>query len=518
MAPRDIRPGEPNYGRAILEGLSACHAMVLLLTEPSNRSQHVMKETERAVNKNIPILVIKFQPISVSKELEYYVSSAQFLDATALPWQQHLQVIRQHVYDMLKFSSRSPTAVDVAINVASRQTRKRSRWKLRVVGLALLATAIWGAWTVAVPAAQSFLANLTAAIDRWPIVSNRAVGKMSARHEPSATQQRPSAVDQIGVGNDARPGGGDNGSPLMADVKEKIRANRSLADFARSRLAEFHREAFIVTKSGPPQAGQPGKGDIELLTSCRIEPNVKGYLSLAKEFAGLLSKAAQQQGVITSDGLRTSEQSGRDARPYLMEIASNTLGDWNNGLLRIFASDVHQRLVRQDVAAGQWRYASFPKVFLVYDEQITSNDRSGVRNLMLHRWLNLLQQQGSCIIVMLESAENSFRHTTWRWFHLAASDYTTVAPHLPLVCRVVFTLTDSSGAKVEGDYYPLGDFGVGKMNNDRILSLAPFFVNDDFEYYIPEITLTKSVVVLENDVERVNDFTVTIEGAPRNRN
>ena len=70
MAPRDIRPGEPNYGKAIIEGLTACQAMVLLLTEPSNRSQHVMKEAERAVNKNIPILVVKFQPIDVSKDLE----------------------------------------------------------------------------------------------------------------------------------------------------------------------------------------------------------------------------------------------------------------------------------------------------------------------------------------------------------------------------------------------------------------------------------------------------------------
>jgi len=44
LAPRDIRPGEPNYGKAIIEGLSSCQAMVLLLTEHSNRSQHVMKE------------------------------------------------------------------------------------------------------------------------------------------------------------------------------------------------------------------------------------------------------------------------------------------------------------------------------------------------------------------------------------------------------------------------------------------------------------------------------------------
>ena len=38
ISTRDIRPGYPNYGLAILEGLSVCQAVVLLLTESSNRS------------------------------------------------------------------------------------------------------------------------------------------------------------------------------------------------------------------------------------------------------------------------------------------------------------------------------------------------------------------------------------------------------------------------------------------------------------------------------------------------
>jgi hypothetical protein len=101
FAPRDIRPGDPNYGGAILDGLSSCKAMLLLLTEPSNSSQHVMKESERAVNRNLPILVVRFQPIEVSRDLEYYVSSAQFFDATEEPTQKHFPIIRSHVRDML---------------------------------------------------------------------------------------------------------------------------------------------------------------------------------------------------------------------------------------------------------------------------------------------------------------------------------------------------------------------------------------------------------------------------------
>jgi hypothetical protein len=128
---------------------------------------------------------------------------------------------------------------------------------------------------------------------------------------------------------------------------------------------------------------------------------------------------------------------------------------------------------------------------------------------------DLLQQQGTCIVVVLESAKNSFRHTTWRWFHLTASDCAAISPYVPMACRVSFTLVDSLGEKVESDYYPLKQLGVGRVGNDRIVAFAPFFVNDEFEHYVPEITLTKSIVVLKDDVGRVKDFTVAIEGPQR---
>jgi hypothetical protein len=509
MAPRDIRPGEPNYGKAIIEGLSACQATVLLLTEPSNRSQHVMKEAERAVNKNIPILIVKFQPIEVSKELEYYVSSAQFLDASAPPLQQHLRPLRHRVRDMLALAKAGGTPASIAIDLRPRPPRARSRWKQKLVGVAMLGGMLWGGWILAVPAIQGFLANLTVAVSRNTGGSESGASRQKRADYPAEPVQVTSNRSQYDASEDPRPPAAANNS-LLAGVEAKTKVNNALAAFARSRLANFHREALLVTKVGEPEAGTVSESDVEVMASCQIQPNMKGYLALAKEFIELLEKRAQQQGVITSDGLRTSEQNGRDARPYLKEIAAGTLTDWS-GLLGIFASDVHQRMVNQHATAGQCRYVSFPTVFLIYDEQVTADYRCGVYKLAWQRWNNLLQQQGTCIVVLLDSAKNSFRHTTWRWFHLAASDCATIAPYVPMTCRIAFTLTDSAGGKVESDYYSLKQFGVGRVDNDEILSLAPFFVNDDFEHYIPEVTLTKSVVVLKNDVRRVKDFAVTVD-------
>jgi hypothetical protein len=80
----------------------------------------------------------------------------------------------------------------------------------------------------------------------------------------------------------------------------------------------------------------------------------------------------------------------------------------------------------------------------------------------------------------------------------------------------VFTTTDSKGVAVESDYYPLTQYGLRVLTdwNGPVIVLAPFFVESDFSYYIPEIKLTKSVVVTPDDVTRIKDFSVTLEEVP----
>ena len=115
---------------------------------------------------------------------------------------------------------------------------------------------------------------------------------------------------------------------------------------------------------------------------------------------------------------------------------------------------------------------------------------------------------------MLDTAANSFRHTTWRVYGLAPAEWAAVTSHAPSGFKCVLTLIDASAKPVESDYYPLHRFGVLKLNYPNRLVLSPFVVVSDDEYYIPEVTLTKSVVVLRDDVPRVKDFTATIEEGP----
>lgn len=81
IAPRNILPGA-EYGEEIINGIENSIAFILLYSEASNASQHVLREVERAVAKKIPLIAYKLDNAPLSKSLEYFLLSNQWLDAT----------------------------------------------------------------------------------------------------------------------------------------------------------------------------------------------------------------------------------------------------------------------------------------------------------------------------------------------------------------------------------------------------------------------------------------------------
>lgn len=77
IAPRDIPPGS-EYGAEIIKGIENTRVLLLCLTKDSNISQHVTREVERAVNKNLPILTYQYEKVELSKSLEYFLASTQW--------------------------------------------------------------------------------------------------------------------------------------------------------------------------------------------------------------------------------------------------------------------------------------------------------------------------------------------------------------------------------------------------------------------------------------------------------
>lgn len=80
FAPRDIRSGF-EYAEEIINGIDNSDVMLLVLSAESNTSPHVLREIERAVSRKIPVVVYKLEEVELTKSMEYFLMSHQWLTA-----------------------------------------------------------------------------------------------------------------------------------------------------------------------------------------------------------------------------------------------------------------------------------------------------------------------------------------------------------------------------------------------------------------------------------------------------
>jgi hypothetical protein len=89
IAPRDVLPGR-DYAECIIDAISGTRLIVLVFSDNSNQSAHVHREIERAVGHGVAILPFRLEDVAPSPSLEYFISSAHWLDAITPPVEQHL--------------------------------------------------------------------------------------------------------------------------------------------------------------------------------------------------------------------------------------------------------------------------------------------------------------------------------------------------------------------------------------------------------------------------------------------
>ena len=77
IAPRNIHAGE-EYGGEIIRGIEGSRVFFLCLSESANESQHVLREVERAVNRNMSIVVYQGEEVALSKSMEYFLAPTQW--------------------------------------------------------------------------------------------------------------------------------------------------------------------------------------------------------------------------------------------------------------------------------------------------------------------------------------------------------------------------------------------------------------------------------------------------------
>jgi hypothetical protein len=78
IAPRDVPPGG-SYAEAILNAIEGASCFVLIYSEHSNVSSHVLREVERALKFALNIVPIRFDDSAPSKSLDYLLATVHWL-------------------------------------------------------------------------------------------------------------------------------------------------------------------------------------------------------------------------------------------------------------------------------------------------------------------------------------------------------------------------------------------------------------------------------------------------------
>ena len=76
IAPRDIEGGS-NYATRLFKALEECHLVILVASQKTNDSDHVLNEVDIMVNKKIPVLPVFIEEFELNDELRYYIGRKQ---------------------------------------------------------------------------------------------------------------------------------------------------------------------------------------------------------------------------------------------------------------------------------------------------------------------------------------------------------------------------------------------------------------------------------------------------------
>lgn len=92
MAPRNITPGV-FWAEAICHAIAECDVFILVLSERSNGSKHVLREVELGVDGGCFLIPYRIEDVTPEPPLSYFVRVTHWLDA-ATPAPQHPRNLR----------------------------------------------------------------------------------------------------------------------------------------------------------------------------------------------------------------------------------------------------------------------------------------------------------------------------------------------------------------------------------------------------------------------------------------
>ena len=100
VAPRDVVPGA-DWGESIINAIESSRIMVLVFSRDANASRQIKREVERADDKGVYTIPFRIDDTEPTKSLEYFISTAQWMNAFSPPLEPHLDALAKTVAAVL---------------------------------------------------------------------------------------------------------------------------------------------------------------------------------------------------------------------------------------------------------------------------------------------------------------------------------------------------------------------------------------------------------------------------------
>ena len=144
VAPRDVVPGA-DWGESIVNAIESSRIMILIFSRNANASPQIKREVERSVDKGVYIIPFRVDDIEPTKSLEYFISTAQWMDAFPPPLERHFETLAKTVKAILAGAPPLPPEPQPPSPLPPPATNF-GRWIAIAAGLLLLG---FGGWYVA---------------------------------------------------------------------------------------------------------------------------------------------------------------------------------------------------------------------------------------------------------------------------------------------------------------------------------------------------------------------------------
>lgn len=230
VAPRDILPGKVWAG-AILDAIDDTRLMVLIYSSNSNNSPQVLREVDRAVSRSVIIVPFRIENTPLSKEMEYYISAAHWMDAMDGQLEAHIAALVGTIRRLM-----GSTSSPVAPRSRASQIENKRPWQTWLTAssiclsiIAITAIALF-AWRMSRPQAPHLAAMATPKPMPVMIPATQPLAEVSDVHPGlQSTASTPNPNDRP-VGKLHLRNGWNN---ILTDAISKLRSRNAAntADF-----------------------------------------------------------------------------------------------------------------------------------------------------------------------------------------------------------------------------------------------------------------------------------------------